>query len=637
MTVGQIKTQNYQWHKAIGGKEPDGGRVIDTDSKGNVVVCGVFEDTVDFAPGSGIAPLTSPGGFQGNGAGHIFVSKFDSLGNLIWVKKIGGPSYHIDVYGVSSDQANNIYVTGYFSGAIDLDPGAGSSYYNNNGSGYCGFIVKLDPTGNYKWGGITGNPGISVINHCLETDVNGNIIYGGLFSSYNTGNLDLDPGGSVYSVQTPANTAYFGYLTKLDSMGNFIWARTFENFQSGISEIATDFFGNIYSTGQFTFPSQDFDPGPGTYTLTGHGQEDAFISKLNSNGNFIWAKVIGGPKTDYGWDVVVDRVGNSHLIGQFRDSIDLDPGPLVSSRISSGNTDSFVLKLDSAGNFIWGETYGGPNQDSPMTVDLDNRNNVLIAGFDLGLTDFNPGPSVFNLPNPIAYYNSYILKLDSLGGFLWAKSMQGLNSPGNNAPMDLSTDKSNNIYLTGDFGGTVDFDPDAGIEYSTTNGGGDIFILKLGACIGKLKTDSLNTICEGESTTLHASGAYSYSWMPDGQTTDSIIVNPISNMTYTVTGSKSSDCMGTALISVVVDPCVGMKDLTIENNSIDIFPNPSSGNFTVKAGESMSLRIVNELGQTIQRIELDEKNNFLEQFQIQESGVFFLKSRSIYKKIVVLR
>jgi hypothetical protein len=113
--------------------------------------------------------------------------------------------------------------------------------------------------------------------------------------------------------------------------------------------IAVDSSGNVYTTGYFA-GTVDFDPGAGTTNLTSVGSEDGFVSKLDSSGNFVWAKSFGGSSSDSVTSIAVDSSRNVYTTGNFRDTVDFDPGAGTTNLTSGGGTDVFILRLSSADN-----------------------------------------------------------------------------------------------------------------------------------------------------------------------------------------------------------------------------------------------------------------------------------------------
>ncbi len=104
--------------------------------------------------------------------------------------------------------------------------------------------------------------------------------------------------------------------------------------------------------------------------------------------------------------------------------------------------------------FEWAKSIGAINYDYSYDIAIDGSGNIYTTGFFQGTVDFDPGPDVFNLST--ARSGLFICKLDTLGNFVWAKAFTGTYSCQGNA---IALDSSGNIYLTGSFEGTIDFDP----------------------------------------------------------------------------------------------------------------------------------------------------------------------------------
>jgi hypothetical protein len=341
----------WQWAKAMGGTGADQGNAIVVDATGNVYSTGLFSGTADFDPGVGIFNLTSIGN------GDIFISKLDFFGNFIWAKSVGGTADDAS-NSIAVDASSNIYITGRFVGTVDFDPDTG--VYNLSSIGGFGniFISKFDSSGHFIWakqiGGAFSNSGLSI-----ALDESENVFTTGFFS----GTVDFDPGPNVFNLTGTGSTDVF--VSKLNSSGDFVWAKSFDGISSGARgyAISIDHSGNVLTTGSFV-GVVDFDPGPRTQNLTSSGIVDIFISKLDSAGNYIWSKRFGGTQVDYAYGLSVDRSGSVYTTGFFTDTVDFNPNTGINNLVAdAGSADIFISKLDSSGNFIWAKKLGGPGTD----------------------------------------------------------------------------------------------------------------------------------------------------------------------------------------------------------------------------------------------------------------------------------
>lgn len=459
-------SQNLVWAKQIGGTGTDQGRNITVDGSGNVYTIGQFVGTVDFDPGPGTFNVVGQGFFS-----DIFLSKLDASGNFVWAKRFGGMN---DDYGwsVAVDPVGNVYLTGGFHDIADFDPGPGVFNLIAPGSPDDMFICKLDSNGNFIWAKQAGSTlfdgGMSI-----AVDGNGNGYTTGYFSL----TVDFDPGQGVfnYTVYGPTFDNDI-FILKLDSSGNFVWVKQLGGTNSERAfKILLDASGNIYTAGNFSSTTADFDPGPANYNLTCSGVSDIFISKLDSAGNFVWAKKMGGTASDYGHSVAVDAFGNVFTTGFFNGTSDFDPGTGTFNLTSAGMDDIFISKLDPSGNFSWAKRIGSTLNDYGYSVALDSVANVYTTGCFRDITDFDPGPGIHNL-TVVGGSDIFVSKLDSSGNFIWA---DGFGSTGYELGYSLAVDANANIYSTGYFLGTADFDPGLGIYNMICNGGDDVFILKL--------------------------------------------------------------------------------------------------------------------------------------------------------------
>ena len=193
---------------------------------------------------------------------------------LQWVKQMGGTAV-ADARGLSivTDASGNVYTTGFFSGEVDFDPGQGVYTLQPRGIEDV-FICKLDSSGKFQWAKQidSGNDASFVKGKAIAVDADGNVVITG-----------------YYSQGLGIGTCF---VSKLNSAGNFLWTKELGKSSEG-SSIKVDAFRNIYIAG-LSSGEGDFDPGPGVFNLSVGGGELFFICKLDANGNFGWAKQVGG-------------------------------------------------------------------------------------------------------------------------------------------------------------------------------------------------------------------------------------------------------------------------------------------------------------------------------------------------------
>ncbi len=447
---------SFSWVKSMGGVAYDSVTSINFDAQGNMYITGSFQDTIDLDPGAGVYNLTP------NGSLDVFVSKLDPSGNFLWGKSIGGTG--VDYAWTVNVHSSGVYVSGRFSDTVDFDPGVGTYNLTSNG-GYDIYVLKLDQNGDFIWAKSVGGTVWDSPKDAL-IDSSGNIYLTGRLDG---DTIDFDPGPGVFNL--PSAGAHDFYVLKLDQNGDFGFAKRLAGASTDIAlSIALDNSGNIYTTGYFS-GTADFDPGVGTYNLTSNGSEDIFISKLDTNGDFVWAKHTGGLLEDDGHAIHIDSLNNIYLTGYFQGTTDLDPGAGTHNLTALGPKDIFVLKLDSSGDFVWGKALSGTGTDTGEFISTDSLGNVYTLGNFQNTIDFDPGAGVYNL----AGGGAFISKLNSNGDFVWAKKIGASVSRG----LPYNVINSNSIFIVGSFTSTVDFDPGAGVYNLTSAGSGDAFILKL--------------------------------------------------------------------------------------------------------------------------------------------------------------
>lgn len=460
--LANSQSPSMKWAKSVGGSSWDYANQMSVDAFGNVYTIGLFVGTSDFDPGLGIYNRSS------NGGNDIYILKLDVLGNFVWAKKIGGLGNDLG-NSIKLDNVGNLFITGTFSGTVDFDPGAGTYNLTSTGNDDV-FISKLDTSGNFSWAKKVGGN---------SDDVSSSIALDSSLNVYLTGNfqqtVDFDPGTGIYNLTSASQLDIF--ILKLDTSGNFIWAKriggSLEDFGTTIT---VDKHGYLYCGGCFG-SIVDFDPGSGIFNLTAKSNADIFILKLNSTGDFVWAKRIGDTLTDQVNQISLDLSGNLYATGFFEGNVDFDPGSGSYNMTSFGTLDIFCLKLDTAGNLVWAKQMGGPgtDNDNGQSIAIDKFGNVYTAGVFNGTVDFDPGNGIYNLTSS-GVGDLFISKLSASGNFIWAKKIGGA---GNDFSVSIDVDGLGNIYTTGGYSSTVNFDISGGTNNLTSAGGVDAYVCKI--------------------------------------------------------------------------------------------------------------------------------------------------------------
>lgn len=398
-----------------------------------------------------------------------------------WVKPLvaapGGIVFSEQTNLVAADGLGNVYAAGLFAGTVDFDPGPG--VFNMTTAALRSvFVMKLDSTGNLVWCRQVGDTGSTNITGIALTPA-GHLLLTGTFSAAN----DFDPGTGVYTL--PMNGVRNGYVLKLDTAGNFVWARAFGNVTYNNMQVAygtADAAGNVLITAPFS-GSIDADPGPGVFNLNAPpGFSDVCIIKLDAAGNLVWAKQLEGGSGLTAHSIAADGAGNVFIGGHFIGSFDFDPGAGINTMTSvNGSLDVFAMKLDAAGNFQWAHRFGAAESERLRSLVCDNNNNLLLSGSFGGTVDFDPGSGIQNLTgdtDPVTP-DLFVVKLSNAGSYTWARNWA---HPGGLMGFNITTDRDDAVYMTGKFTGTIDLDPDTAVSPVTsvnTSGLTDLFVLKL--------------------------------------------------------------------------------------------------------------------------------------------------------------
>ncbi len=363
--------------------------------------------------------------------------------------------YYSDMGLVVVDKMNNcLYIAGDNQGdSICLPP---FTVHNLLGADSLQtYIAKYDTAGNVLWAIGSGNGQSSPLR--ITVDANGYLyVLGRFFSPVITFGGHTIVNSSYDYINYWTNMPY--YLVKLDANGNVIWAKCGANATSIYDlcggGIATDPLGNIYITQSF----KDSTINIGGHVLVNAMKDsnDIFIAKYDTAGNVLWAKSFGNVSDDRSMGIVVSNDYSVYLSGWFESSsIAFGSTILTHNGVpafgSGWRPNTFLVKLDTSGNVLWGQSSSGCAYGLNMAI--DNANDVYIGG---GLIDsYFVAFSTDTLKDRQLLYSAFVTKYDVLGNVVWAKGIYPINTGGStgggkdNLLFGITVDPCNNVWVCG--------------------------------------------------------------------------------------------------------------------------------------------------------------------------------------------
>lgn len=435
----EAATGNYIWAKAMGGNTTIEEEAKDMifDGSGNVVITGVFGNLADFDPSPATFSLTNQ---------RIFLAKYDVSGNFIWAKSIAG----YEGRSLALDNSGNIMLSGNFTGTVDFDPSAAT--YNLTSTSTIIFLSKFTTAGNFVYAFTPSKPdpaGGGDAGSKVRLDNVGNTYLTANF----LGTVDVDPSPAVNNL---TQTASGNFIAKYDVSGNLLWAKKIVQTLYGINYVV-DNSGNIFVVGTFA-GTVDFDPSAAVINFTANGTSDIFIAKYNTDGDYLWAKIISGTGGEGAGLIKLDNTGNIFILGSFDSSTDFDPSAAVVN-ITSASDGSFVAKYNSSGDYLMAvpiskrhsipsDPYLGYVVNTDFEIDANG--NIFTAGYFWHSGYFDPANNAALIYSSSSTGNdndAFIAKYSPTGAYQWVKKIAG--GGGDDRISDIVFDNTGNFYATG--------------------------------------------------------------------------------------------------------------------------------------------------------------------------------------------
>jgi len=520
------------------------------------------------------------------------------------------------------DNQGNVYLIGDFKSATATI--AGTTFTNTSNVDYSdAYILKFNSTGTLLWSKqLTGSKNESITS--IDADSTGNIVITGTFGE------SITMGSTVLTGPLNVGTLFFA---KLDSNGDFIWAKSNNNTNEyySISDIKSDLAGNTFATGNvysatLTFGSVVMSVDSNSPTVNNYR---AYITKFDSNGNCIWGKmgtsIEPNPFGSISMSVAPDNNGGAAICGRFsHNNLSFDSITLTKTTQNNNSSNMFVAKFDSNGNAMWAYNTGSIYENNTIAsiVTIDLAGNVLVGG---------------SYPNTVHFGNItlsssggsqlFLTKYSPDGTVQWAKST-GFMSNSYTTTRSIDTDENGNIYIAGlAYASAIDFTNN--VTLSNLGTVGAFFVTKYNSsgvpvwAKGVPNIDANNDLsidCKAEND-LFIGGTFDKSTLQLGSTV--------------LTKSSTSYDL---FIGRLYSPPLGIPEF--DNNSISIFPNPAHDVVNISNIKTpYTYNLYNVMGVIIKKGTL---LNELETINVNalQTGLYILKltdnnSKSIVKKIVV--
>jgi gliding motility-associated-like protein len=557
-----VFSQTTDWVKSFGGTASDKGISIGTDSLGFIYCSGYFNNEATF----GNITLTNNNLSTSGNNKENFIFKMDSVGDVIWAVaggNLSGSCCDDRALGMHVTPGGDVFITGtfwssYYIGSCQVQNGPFGTGINSADNS---LLAKLDKDGNCVWAigfgaddGGSGAPCPSGVydeddhSYDVKVDDDGFIYVTGFFSGVGA---DFD-GLSITNPHWNIDCQPMGYIGKLDPNGNWLWVESFDGVKdqrgSRDNRLAIDQFSNIYVVGGFQNTGVY-----GPFSITSNGEWDAFIFKMDKDGNWIWAEGFGSNKTDRANGIAVDVCGDIYITGEYRN-------PMVFSGANASNgtdilshkqkRDIFVAKMNNQGEWKWAKRARGPGTDKPYQMSVNANKQVFLGGTTKDTLVFSNSLSVAPQIAGDVTASSWVAQLDgstSTGDWVWAK-LAGSDTDDDDRTGDICPDGFGNVYAIGFFEELANFD---GTILDATGRRKDIFVWKMSM----------------------TPGSFTYNNTSETFLRDSMVFNPADTGVFTTSFLVIDGC-DTAFVDSVVHQKLGVQI----NFNIN---NPGTATFTI--------------------------------------------------------
>ena len=420
--------------------------------------------------------IATIGAHQVNYSGGLYdglIVCFDEKGVRKWATYYGGSGS--DIFAAVQYHQQEFILAGITSSKTNIaTPGANQTVHGG-GVSDC-FLAKFDQQGLRLWSSYFGGADLDGTYPGYPTE-----IYLG---------ITLDQDGNIFMCGTTASQFGIategthsplyqggkcdGFVAKFNNNGSKLWG----TYIGGVDDddlyaIDLDLNNNILVCGETK--SVEGIATAGTHQTTFTGDYDAFINKLDPDGNRLWGTYFGGTAYEAGSNIKVDLENNIYLIGTTTSSSKISTPSSFQTAIG-GNNDGYLQKFNSDGARLWGTYIGGAGNDYFFGLKADKENNIVLSG----MTTLAYARVVKGNALQTSYgggtFDCVIEKLDKNGKQLWG-SYYGAN--GNDRSWNLNIDLSGDIYVGGGTSSLTNISTPNAHQTQFGGGLGDILLLKI--------------------------------------------------------------------------------------------------------------------------------------------------------------
>jgi hypothetical protein len=562
---------SWEWARKAGGNGSDKAYSLDIDTLGNILMIGYFNGSVFDLNGVSLSSTTSQYDY--------YLAKFDSAGNLIWARQGIGNGEDMG-FDVVTDKDNNVITTGSFGNFSGNGISIDTVLLSNSGMGDL-FLAKYNANGDLLWALKEGDAAREW-GRSVDVDYLGNIY---LCGNFKDGSTNL--GGTVIS-----NAGGYGYFVcKYDPFGNMLWYKTGNTpaFELVRNIVVTPETGNVYVFGDYNGISISMD----SVQLfnADEGARDNYLYKLDTYGNVLWGRSIGGIAEERGNYCTIDFRENVYVTGMYRSAeCFIGSDTVFNNNVFQGDT--YLAMFNYNGVYEWSQSINGDGEEIAYSITTDTSDFIFLAGY-FSSTVMNIGNQNVSSNGS---YDLFVAKFDYQGGFHWA---DGVGGTGLDWAYVITMNANRELFVAGEYHSpSIQFDTST-LSLTAIS---DVFLAKLNDYCEMsdvyLGNDTL--IYTGEQLWIDAGAGYEiYSWGNVSNVSSLLIdgsAHPTGYLPITITVVDSSGCVSSdeLLLTICNYPLnfLGSDTFIFLNHQIELNADIGFTDFQWSTGDVSSSLIV---------------------------------------------